>query len=81
MLLISRDSEHLWSVAMMLSLSCDQARMPVVSSKKIAQCWSQASIHHLKVRILPPQPGILVFGEFSFLDEKGPPNAGFSHRR
>jgi len=27
------------------------------------------------------QPGILVFGEFSFLDEKGPPNAGFSHRR
>jgi hypothetical protein len=25
------------------------------------------------------QPGSLVFREFSFLDEKGPPNAGFSH--
>jgi hypothetical protein len=31
--------------------------------------------------ILEGQPGILVFGEFSFLDEKGPPNAGFSRRR
>jgi hypothetical protein len=38
------------------------------------------SISHLKVRILPPQPGIPVFGEFSFLDDKGPSNAGFSHR-
>jgi hypothetical protein len=39
------------------------------------------SIRNARVRILSLQPGILVFGEFSFLGEKGPPNAGFSHCR
>jgi hypothetical protein len=38
-------------------------------------------IGHLTVRILLRQPGILAFGEFSFLEEKGPPNAGFSRRQ
>jgi hypothetical protein len=36
---------------------------------------------HIEVRFLPPQPRIPIFREFSFLDEKGPPNAGFSHRQ
>jgi len=36
---------------------------------------------HLPVRILPPQPGSAAFGEFPSFDEKGPPNAGFSHRQ
>ena len=30
---------------------------------------------------LPPQPGIARFREYPSLDEKGPPNAGFSHRQ
>jgi hypothetical protein len=38
-------------------------------------------IRHIEVRILPPQPGIARFREYSSLDEKGPPNAGFSHRQ
>jgi hypothetical protein len=37
------------------------------------------SIGNVQVRILPGQPPIPVFREFPFLDEKGPPNAGFSH--
>jgi hypothetical protein len=36
---------------------------------------------HIEVRFLLPQPRIPVFREFSFLDEKGPPNVGFSHRQ
>jgi hypothetical protein len=39
------------------------------------------SFGNVPVRILPGQPAIPRFGEFSFLGEKGPPNAGFSHRR
>ena len=39
------------------------------------------SIGNVQVRILPGQPRILVFGEYSFLSKKGPPNAGFSHRK
>jgi len=42
--------------------------MPVVSSKKIAQRWSQASIRHLKVRILPPQPGSRTTGDCFILN-------------
>jgi hypothetical protein len=38
------------------------------------------SIGNVQVRILPGQPGIPRFGEFPSVDEKGPPNAGFSHR-
>jgi hypothetical protein len=39
------------------------------------------SIGNVLVRILPGQPRIPCFREFPSLDEKGPPNAGFSHRR
>ena len=38
-------------------------------------------IRNIEVQILPPHLRILVFKECSFLDEKGAPNAGFSHRR
>jgi hypothetical protein len=36
---------------------------------------------NMEVRILPGQPGSPRFREFPSLDEKGPPNAGFSHRK
>jgi hypothetical protein len=36
---------------------------------------------NVQVRIFPRSPGILVFREFPCFDEKGPQNAGFSHRR
>ena len=38
-------------------------------------------IRHVQVRILPRQPGSPRFRELPSSDEKGPPNAGFSHRR
>jgi hypothetical protein len=38
------------------------------------------SIGNVQVRILPGQPGIPRFREFPSLGEKGPLNAGFSHR-
>ena len=37
-------------------------------------------IGKMSVRILPGQPGSPRFREFPSLDEKGPLNAGFSHR-
>jgi hypothetical protein len=38
------------------------------------------SNRHLEVRILPRQPRILVFREFSSLHDKSPQNAGSCHR-
>jgi hypothetical protein len=49
-----------------------------ILSKIVAQ---SAMISHVRVRILLPQPGSPSFREFPSLDEKGPPNAGFSHRQ
>jgi hypothetical protein len=39
------------------------------------------SIGNVRVRILPGQPRIPRFREFPSLDEKAPPNAGFSHHQ
>ena len=36
---------------------------------------------NMEVRILPGQPGSLVFREFPFFDNKGPQNAGFSYHQ
>jgi hypothetical protein len=51
---------------------------------KIVAAWVSQNggrgfyFYHSEVRSLPPQPPNPDFGEYSFFDEKAPPNAGFS---
>ena len=75
----TRFSEH--PTSRPIGPKVSNARIEANQTKCAKHLKRANSIGNARVRSLPGQPAIPVFREFPSFDEKGPPNAGFSHRR